>query len=170
MYLADGRDAIHAERTLLDISSGSSTTISSRIRTKIYDFNDAMQFKKLMWWGADLLTNQDFRATAIPIVPKNITTWDELAEHTWDEVAEYTWDYLFQTPPDIISDVDVPAGLLRRFYKFHRTLRFRQIQFVLALQGDGSTRTGPPRLFTMSAIVGVKQTVGDRITTTLVTP
>lgn len=125
VVIQDGHDAVAAEE------------IESSIKTKIYDLDDSMSFKKLMWWGADVLTTRNIESSTVSL--------SRTSEVSVDSTA-----------------VAVP-GVLRQFVKFKKAIRFRQVYFMLSLFGNGTTTQGPPRLFSLSAIVGSKQTVGKEV-------
>lgn len=158
VYVPNGYDSITKEKTLT-----TEVAIKSSIQTKNFDLADSHHFKKMMWWGADVLTNQDIVGKATPINNYFAVTWFELKTKTWFELKTNTWFAPLVTPNTIETDVDVVSAATRKFVKFLRTLRFRQINYQVELTGDGSTATGPCRLFTLTAIIGSKQTVPKQV-------
>lgn len=62
------------------------------------------------------------------------------------------------------SDVDVStAALGRKFVKFFKSLRFRQIFYRIQFPTDGSSATAPVRLFSLMTYVNPKETVSRTI-------
>lgn len=133
--------SIHLNENVVCIQDGfdeiAAETISCSIQTKTYDLNDPQHYKKLMWWGADVLTTQDSNGSVFALDRANAN--------------------------EIATVAEAEVGVERQFVKFPRTLRFRQIYFVLSLSSDGTTLQGPPRLFSLSAIVASKQTVSREV-------
>jgi hypothetical protein len=138
-------------------------TIVSSITTKNYDISDSSHFKKLMWWGADLLTTQEILAYATPIVNSYKVTWYDLRNNTWNSLSGNTWAAPLLAPVTVPTDITTLTSVNRKFVKFRKALRFRQINFQVVLRGDGSPATGPARLFSLSAIVSAKQLVSKQV-------
>lgn len=157
-YIADGYDATTTEDTLTDTYS-----IECSMTTKNFDLSDSHHFKKMMWWGADILTNKDIEGSATPVVSSFQATWGDLATSTWADIAANTWAQPLTEPSTQTTTVVDDTAVQRKFVKFLKTLRFRQINFSISLQSFGSTVDGPCRLFSLTAIIGSKQTVGKQV-------
>lgn len=158
VYIPDGRDAVTKEATV-----ALNYDIVSYILTKNYDLADSHHYKKLMWWGADVLTNQNIIGYATPVTDVFKTSWYDLRNNTWNSISGNTWFSPLNSPAAIETDVTITTSVSRKFVKFKKALRFRQINFKVTLRGDGSTATGPCRLFTLTAIIGSKQTVSKQV-------
>lgn len=150
-----------AEPSTLEKTIAANKTITCRIQTKNHDFAVSHQFKRLWWWGADISTNNDVYGIVTPISFTFVTTWDALEETDWDSL--FTWDNPLTTPSTITTVVPTGTGTARRFLKFLKALRFRQINFAVQLTTDGSTVDGPARLFTITAIIESKQAVSKAV-------
>lgn len=157
VYIPDGYDATTVET---ETATGNQV-ITCSLQTKNYDFADSHHFKKLMWWGADILTNQNVVGAASPIISSFRVTWEDLATLTWDELQ--TWAQPTTAPATETTNIVDSTSVMRKFVKFNKTLRFRQMYFYIQLENDGSTVQGPCRLFTLTAIVGSKATVGKQV-------
>lgn len=131
--------------------------ITSSIRTKNYDLAIPHRFKRLFWWGADISTVQPVIGRATPIIFNFTVTWDQLALYSWDDL--YTWDQPLTVPFSAETNITQTGGAFRRFAKFLKSLRFRQINFEMVLTNDGTVSTAPCRLFSLTALIGTKQTV-----------
>lgn len=132
-------------------------TITCDVLTKNFDMAISHQFKKLNWWGADVSTNNSIRGTATPITASFGVTWGQLSSHTWGSLG--TWGQPLSVPSSEITDAVSGTGVARRFVKFKKALRYRQINFGVQLTTNGSTADGPARLFTMTSITSSKQVV-----------
>lgn len=155
-FMQNGFDTITEEST-----SSSNFDIECYIKTKNYDLADSHHFKRLMWWGADLLTTRNIEAAANPVVVNFSVTWDQLKQKTWDELN--IWDSPVGTPLTVITDIENSTQVGRLFTKFLKGLRFRQINFEITLKNSGTTVQGPARVFTLTAIVAGKQTVSKKV-------
>lgn len=134
-------------------------TITCKAQTKNFDMAISHQFKRLWWWGADVSSNNSIVGKATPIVVSFGVTWGDLASKTWGEVADKTWGQPLSGPVVIETTSPTGTGVTRRFAKFLKSLRYRQINFEVDLTTDGTTLQGPARLFTMTIITESKQVV-----------
>jgi hypothetical protein len=158
MYIPNGHDSTTDESTLT-----TDYDIECYIKTKNYDMADSHHFKRLMWWGADVLTTRDITGRANPIIQSFQTTWSQLASLTWSAISSNTWATPSTTPIGTETNITNTSTVSRLFSKFLKSLRFRQINFELTLLNNGTTVQGPCRLFTLTAIVGSKQTVSKQV-------
>lgn len=159
IYIPDGWDSITKEST---IGLGN-LDISSRITTKNYDLADSHHYKKMMWWGADILTNQDVVGKAQAVTINFQVTWLDLSTKLWGDLTTSLWATPLSNPIIVETNIDITSKANRKFVKFKKTMRFREINYEVELKGDGSTATGPCRLFTLTAIIGSKETVSKQV-------
>lgn len=130
--------------------------------TKDYDMSDPVRYKRLFWWGADVITGQDIVGSITPITLVNTTSWDALTTETWSVLE--TWGsplllasvYGETVPGDDIANTN-------KFIKFGKSMRFKKINFSVRLETDGST-TQPTKIFQLAAVVGIKQLASARAT------
>lgn len=137
--------------------------IKCAAKTKNFDMAVSNQFKKLWDWGADVTSNRDISGTASVIVLSFDVTWDQIANYTWEQVAAFTWDQPLTEVPSVVTVNATGTGTARRFARFKKTLRYRQINFQVDLVTDGSTGDGPARLFTLMIRTETKQGVSKAI-------
>lgn len=137
--------------------------IECSTKTKNFDMAISHQFKRLWWWGVDVSSPNDITGIASPIILSFSVTWDQLAipPVTWDTLN--TWDQPLTTPTTATTTITGQGGLSRRFAKFNKSLRYRQINFRVVMVTDGSTGDGPARLFTMTIITESKTTVPKQV-------
>ena len=153
---AASSSAIYSFRDVID--SGNAEDIEVSLKTKNYDFGVPHRYKRLFWWGADVSTKSDITGIAQPIIVNFSVTWDQLKDGypaiTWDNLA--TWDQPLNLPV-VIQTVRLAQSAFRKFAKFKKSLRFRQINFEVKMSYNGTNVTGPVRFFTMTTIIGTKE-------------
>jgi hypothetical protein len=132
-------------------------TISCNVKTKNFDMAIPHQYKRLFWWGADVATDNSIMGIATPIVISFNATWQDLSTMAWEDLN--TWAQPLTEPSSVETIATTGTGTARRFAKFLRSLRYRQINFQVALTTDGSTVDGPARVFSMTIITLSKQVV-----------
>ena len=133
-------------------------------QTKAFNYQASSIFKRLFWWGVDATFKQTVEGLAFPITFNFQTQWNQLLPFNWGDLLTKFWLSPLDTPPFVESDVDVTtAPLGRKFVKFFKSLRFRQIFFRVEFPTDGSTDTAPVRLFSLMTYVNPKETVSRTI-------
>lgn len=137
--------------------TGQVEDITCVAKTKNFDMAVSNQFKRLWWWGADVATNRDITGTATPIVISFDTTWSALSSTPWNQLK--TWAQPLTEPTGVTTMVTTGAGTSRRFVKFLKALRYRQINFSVTMKTQGSTADGPAKLFTEMIITETKEGV-----------
>lgn len=136
------------------------------LQTKNYNYKLSSNYKRLYWWGVDALFRRSVKAVAQPIVYTAKPTWGELRTSgaTWGDLLSGSWGSPFVGTVDIVTEYDLDGiGPVRKFVKFRKGLRFRQIGFRLEFETDGSIATAPIQIFTLSAYVGGKETVSKAV-------
>lgn len=152
---------------LIDATAGE--TMSCIIQTKNFDYNASSIYKRLFWWGADISAKGTITATASPVSYSQNVTWGDFLsptpQITWGNLLSYTWGQP-QTPQDLVITVRETSGTTpgRKFLKFLKSLRFRQINFKISTTIDGTSDTAPMRIFSLSTFVNAKETVAKAIT------
>jgi hypothetical protein len=129
--------------------------------TKTYDMADPVRYKRVFWWGADVITGQDITGSITPITLINSVTWDALTTETWADLN--TWESPIVAPVaffELITGDNISNT--NKMIKFGKSLRYRKINFSIQMQTNGST-TQPTKLFQLVAAVGIKQLVSARI-------
>lgn len=156
--ILDGFDTTNNEK-----ASGVDFLINCEVRTKNYDIGASHLFKKLNWWGADILSNNNVIGAAQPIVFSYQTTWGQLksAGITWSQLN--TWGQPTTSIPSVSTAVSTGTGTQRRFIMFPKALRYRQINFDIKMTTNGTTTDGPARLYTVALATKVKQRVTKAI-------
>ena len=126
--------AVEGYRYVYTFKEGQAEEFECSIKTKTYDLEDPHHYKKMLWWGADVDTVRTVDGTVYAI----------------DRTNTYP----------VASSVPVADFASRQLIKFKKTLRFRQFYFELKMRTNG---TEPVRLYSLSAIVGSKQTAGKEV-------
>lgn len=142
-------------------SSDRSEEMTCSIRTKNYDYQISSNFKKLSWWGADVLAQSDVNVVANPIIFSFSVSWDQLDLVSWDDLE--TWDQPLSSLPIVADNVSAQGSGSRKFLKFMKALRFRQIFFTVSIDNDGTPATAPCRIFNLTTYIQTKQKVSKQI-------
>jgi hypothetical protein len=130
--------------------------------TKAYNVNVPYTFKRLLWWGIDLFARTTVNARVSPITFGKRYTWGQLLGHSWDSLG--TWDDLLGISIDVTDTAFLTTSSnVRSFVKYLKSLRFRQVQFVIDSTVTGSSNDSPLRIFSLVAVASNKQVVPDKI-------
>lgn len=151
---------LHIQEGLSDVPEA----MQCILETKIYSFSVPGAFKVMFWWGVDAIFRGTVRGYANPVAYSQAVTWGQILTQgmTWDKLT--TWAHPFLPDPSVVTTViSTGAGSVRKFVKFLRKLRFRQISFKVVFEVDGTKETAPVSLFSISAYMTKKQTVSEQI-------
>lgn len=115
------------------------------LTTKMFSFDTPYSFKRIMWWGADLIaTSSSGQATVImSLVPYNFQarkTWADISAFTWSALSAYTWNEATVYGGTVDNTVIVSAPL-RKYVKANRSIRCTRVQFKVAFTGYDHTAT-----------------------------
>lgn len=144
--------------------------IECSMLTKTYDYQAATSFKRLFYWGADLVTPRAILAEARPVGRKNTVTWGDMGKYTWGELSKGTWGNPLSwvnrsTKVVSVTSENLDVSENGRFYvKLKKNLRFRQIAFYLKLTTLGNASTGPAKIFALTTLVNPKKETIDTVT------
>jgi hypothetical protein len=153
------------EGTKTESGSG---TIAVSMKTKNFDsaygrryriFSFGQRYKKMFWWGADIVTSQSVTGTATPIVTNFSVTWGQAKLLAWNQLN--TWQQPIVTITGTATTWASPGINARHFVKFAKAMRYRQINFQIQTTTDGTTNTGPIRLFGIINAMEVKDLVTE---------
>lgn len=136
------------------------------LQTKNYSFNLPGSFKVLFWWGVDSIFRANVRGQAVPVVYNLGTKWGQMREEgiTWGALLLGSWSHPFLSDPSVTTNIQLEGGgPNRKFVRFLKKLRFRQIYFRVVFDTDGSFTSAPVQIFGISAYLGEKQTVTKQI-------
>jgi hypothetical protein len=146
----DGFDAVRSE------------TMTVSIETKNYDLSISHKFKRLFWWGADIAASGDVTGTVTPVVYTFQSMWSSLSSLTWSQLT--TWERPTTSPNSITTIASAAiGGGARKFVKFLKSIRFRQVNFKMSTETTGTSVDAPVRLFTITALVNQKQDVSQQV-------
>lgn len=135
------------------------------VRTKNYDYQVSQGYKRLYWWGIDVIASNEVNAVATPITYGAEVRWSDLAAFTWAQLAGNSWAQPLVPNLQVESVVDATAGAIRKFIKLYKSMRFRQIFYEASIMTDGKSASGQPpvRLFNFITVVGTRQAVSKTI-------
>jgi hypothetical protein len=135
-------------------------TVEINLITKDYDFGPSYGFKRLFWWGADVLAKGDTTYYARPIVYTTAVTWGQVGATPIATLG--TWGRPLDFSINVTDHVDGSNIIgYRTFVKLLKGLRFRQISFRLNAVVQASD--DPYRVFSVTAFVDNKQQVSKKV-------
>lgn len=134
------------------------------VQTKNFNYQASSVYKRLFWWGIDASFKQTVTGLAYPITYNFTATWQRMLGVTWGSRTSFTWFRPFSEPAFSETDIDVTGDLIgRKFIKFFKSLRFRQIYYRVEFESDGSLTSAPVRLFSLMTYVNPKETVSRSV-------
>jgi len=138
------------------------------LQTKNYSFEAPSVMKRMWHWGVDSVFRNKVTGIAHPIVQSQTTDWKTLYDSglTWADLLSSGWDA--PVGSDTLSEVSTTydlngLGFVRKFAKFNKAMRFRQVYFRVDFTADGSISTSPVYLFTLRLKVATRQLVAKAI-------
>lgn len=135
---------------------------TTKIVTKSYDFGPSYSFKRLFWWGVDILSKALVSFKVTPVVYSTATTWGQLVGVPFSALG--TWGRPLEASIDVTDSISSSnPSSYRTFVKLLKSLRFRQVQFTLESTLDGTSQTGPLRIFSLTAFVDSRETVVKKV-------
>lgn len=165
--VAPGRTA--ATLLITDTFNDEVEQMTCTLQTKNFNYEASSIYKRLFSWGVDAIFRGEVTATAVPITFNYNVTWGtlRLSGTTWGSrrLGGFTWG---QPTTDGLSEETVvdTSGVSnsRKFIKFKKSLRFRQIRFKLEFSSNGSSTQAPVRVFSLMTYVKPKEKVSKQIT------
>jgi hypothetical protein len=136
-------------------------TFTCTAKTKNFDMSVGHKFKRMYWWGADVASVNSITGSLTPVVYSFAATWGDLSTSQWGALT--VWGQPLATPSVVSTAVATLSAARRRFIKFPKALRFRQVNFQVDLTTDGSLSTGPVRLFNITGLMAEKETVSAQV-------
>lgn len=133
------------------------TDILLSMTTKQFDVGLSHRFKRLMHWGLDCYTGRNVTGTLYPFSLAYKVTWGQLSIYNWHSLQ--TWDYPLLTVPGIEQEIASGSSTQVKFVRFPKSLRFRLLQFNIAMKTVGNTSDGPSYIYSITAFIGAKQIV-----------
>lgn len=161
-FAASYATGIQEMYTFEDVVAVTEEAITSRIVTKSYDFGPSYSFKRLFWWGVDILSKTKTTFKVTPVIYHTAVTWGQLVGVPFSSLG--TWGRPLEASIDVSDSISSgnPSSY-RTFVKLLKSLRFRQIQFTLESTLDGTSQTGPLRVFSLTAFVDSRETVVKKV-------
>lgn len=132
--------------------------------TKAYDYQSPAIWKRLRFWAADVDIKQSIQVFAQPVVFGAQITWGRMDDSTWDFYKTRPWGNLLGSSSIEADSVSVEGlGEGRKFIKFLKSLRFRQISFRIEAETRGTLVTAPVRIFSLITYAREKALVTPKI-------
>jgi hypothetical protein len=140
------------------VTTSTAENFVCKLKTKIYDFETPVEWKRLYWWAADIAAKGTVTAKAYVVALSGTnTTWDTLDLTTWDALDTRNWDRLSDADAVVITTRTIGGDIPQRvLLKLDNALRFRRIYFEVYLNCDGTSATAPAQIFTLTPLLGIK--------------
>jgi hypothetical protein len=129
--------------------------------TKNYDMADPVRYKRLFWWGVDVITGKDIIGSITPITLVNSVAWNALTTQTWADLLTWNNPILASVAYQETITGDNIANT-NKLIKFGKGMRFRKVNFSVQMVTDGSP-SQPTKIFQFTAVVGIKELVSARV-------
>jgi hypothetical protein len=135
------------------------------LRTKSYDFDEAAQFKRLYYWTFEVRTSSGAVGVAYPsAIPTDAVTYDDLDATDYDTLDLGSWDNPLILVPSYVTDAPFPAAApVRALVKAIQAARFLRMHFEITLECDGTARTSPSRIYSITPYVRIKASVAKQV-------
>lgn len=144
------------------VSGIGTETFLSKLTTKSYDFGPSYAFKRLYFWGVDIVTTTPVNYTVSPVVYNVPVKWGQLIGVPFS--ALLTWGRPLSLSIDVTDSASgSSASGYRTFVKLLKSLRFRQVQFTLNTSINTTVLSAPCRVFSLTAFVDSKQVVVKKV-------
>lgn len=144
--------------------------IDCYFQTKSYDYKSPGNFKRLYWAGIDVKTTRTVKTEVRPVSKAVPVTWGQLDNYTWAELEAGVWENplsWLNTSTAVFNILDADEVMSengRYFKKLGKSLRFRQISYIIRMSSFGTLATGPVKFFSLTTFVATKQDVVDSST------
>ena len=149
---------LHAWRTTLDAVLAEEMTCT--VTSKSYDYGTPYSFKRLFWWGVDLVSKTNLSYVVHPITYVRAITHDQLSNYTHTQIAQGTHAQPLSISIDVTDSMIIGNTFEERmFIKLLKSLRFRQINYTVTATTDGTISTAPVRIYSLTSFVDNKQVV-----------
>ena len=146
----------------IDNKHDTNETFTIRLKTKSYDFGPSYTFKRLFWWGADILGNATTTFKVMPNVYNVGAKWGQILGIPSPSLG--TWGRPIENMLDVTDTADSSnTAAYRTFIKLLKSLRFRQLQFILEATYVGLNSAAAYRIFSLTAIVDSRQIVSKKV-------
>ena len=144
-------------------STDSETDFTCYVVTKSFDFQVPYTWKRLAWWGVDIISKQDLSYTVHPITYHVGVTYNDLKSYTYANILG-TYYAPITVSIDVTDSLAISnTSAARMFIKLLKSLRFRQIEFKVTGTTDGTSDTGPFRIYNIVAFVDNKAGVSKQV-------
>jgi hypothetical protein len=139
-------------------------TFNCSLVTKIFDYKVPYTWKRMFWWGADILAKTTVSYLVHPVAYNIPIKWSQISNGVMKWSQLQTWAKPLDVSLDVTDSTTTanPSGT-RMFQRLNKGLRFRQISFKLSATVDGTTATGPLKVFSLTAVTSSKALVSKKI-------
>lgn len=169
VYLAGSRDTTNdTDRRMFswvpEYDPLSGEEMDCRVITKVYDFNVPYTFKRLFWWGVDLLSRNDLSYIVHPVQYTRAVTHADMSAFTHAQLSSGTHLMPLSVSVDVSDSMTISNSAGNRmFIKLLKSMRFRQIYFTVSGTTAGTILDAPLRIYSLIAFIDNKQLVSKEV-------
>lgn len=140
-------------------------TFTCVLTTKAHAFEQPSRFKRQTMWTVEVASADGVDGYMYPRVLSGDTVdWDTLETVDWDTLDQGNWDNPLVVSAVIIDPVSYPAQApVRELIKLHGPRRFLRVEYEVRKEIDGTSRTSPFRIYTMTAYLMMRGKTRDKV-------
>lgn len=144
---------------------GASEAIDCVLRTKSYAFDESAQYKRMFFWTAEVRSSNGMTGNAFPsAIPTDGVTYDDMDLVTYDDLDLGSWDNPLVVFPEFETDVAFPSAVpIRALVKCLQDSRLLRMYYEVHLSCDGTARTSPVRVYSITPYVRIKASVSKQV-------
>jgi len=142
-----------------------SESYSLHIITKAYELNKSANVKRMMWWALEVLSSRGAEGIVHPVtIPIQGVTWNQMNATTWNVINQGTWNNPLIPQPVYDDNTVFPtAAPQQQTIKVMAAIRFIRAVFEVFIPLDGTTKTSPARIYSITPYLKVKATVSQKV-------
>jgi hypothetical protein len=140
--------------------------INCVLRTKSYAFDESAQYKRMFYWTFEVRSADGATGVAFPsAIPTELVTYDDMDLVTYDVLDGGNYDNPLIILPEYETDVSFPAASpVRALIKAGQDSRLMRMYYQVSLSCDGTARTAPVRIYSITPYVRIKGGVSKQVT------
>lgn len=140
-------------------------TFTCALITKAHAFEQPSRFKRQTMWTVEVASSDGITGYLYPrVLSGDTTTWDVMETVAWDTLDEGNWDNPLVTSAVVIDPVSYPTQApVRELIKLHGPRRFLRVEYEVRKEIDGTSRTSPFRIYTMTAYLMMRGKTREKV-------
>jgi hypothetical protein len=135
------------------------------IRTKSISLDESAQYKRLFYWTFEIKSSRGGRGIATPTaLSEGVVTTDQMDMVTTDVLDLGSVDNPLIIIPTFETEVDFPTATpVQTLIRAGQDNRFRRIYFEVFVETDGTVRSAPARIYSITPYIRIKGSVAKKV-------